>query len=219
MRGAATRSAKRLPRGRVGRRKPPKPKHRPVSLRTPPVVTSGVVTLTTTGSRVIPIERAAVKPDDIPRPRIDKPVRRASLRYASMVDDWGDDYNTELVALNEFGQPPNASRRRVLRVVPETYEPPPGWSFKIPPRIHRRKSRRVRTAGLKPCLCGCGAPCIDYFAQGHYARWHQLMRRFAEGELLPHRVLPANLFERLGPWVATEEGGMKPTKTYKALRH
>ena len=48
--------------------------------------------------------------------------------------------------------------------------------------------------------------------------YEAMLARFAEGELLPHRILPANLFERLGPWLPTEEGGVRPTKNYKALR-
>jgi len=197
---------------------------------------------TATIRRVV-VERVVEKM--VARPTISLPLephepillsRAVSLRYSSLVEEQPTIIEDDREP-NILGQPADAERPRRpatyatgVRVVvkpsagnvideqPSDLVVSRGWTYKLPPRIRRSRTGKVRTRGYKPCLCGCGAPCVDFFAKGHYARWRTMLARFADGELLPHRILPANLFERLGPWVPTSEGGVRPTKTYKALR-
>lgn len=197
-----------------GSKKPPPPRKKgggPVPMTSPPTPSSEIRTITL---GELTIERSSTRP---PRAVIRR-TKALPIRYAAMSDGLDD---LDLIDSNEYGQPLAAARpkwRRVVKETPHHWEPPEGWKFRAPARLIRTRTLRTRTRGLKPCLCGCGAPVTDYFYKGHYSRWREMMNRFADGELLPHRILPENLFERLGPWLRTEQGGLRPSHTYKALR-
>jgi len=107
---------------------------------------------------------------------------------------------------------------RSVHATPDGFEAPPASRWEVGPHVIQPRSFKVRTRGYKPCLCGCGAPCADYFVQGHYTRWRHLMSRIEYGEILAHRVLPRKVFEALGPWKPSKHGGLKPSKDYWALR-